>query len=202
LCNFVYYCFDGLGSVVALSDVNSDIVETYSYDVFGQPSAASSVANPYLFTGRRYDNETGLYYYRARYFDYYTGRFIQPDPIGYIGGLNLYTYVKNNPLRFTDPYGFLQMLIGPSVSAGTAGGGTGGIQFVIGPDVGFYVHGGGGGHAGVDYATTMDISIMSGRGSDLSGTSLAIGAAGQIPIIGTGLGLEANVGRNASGCHI
>jgi hypothetical protein len=43
--------------VVALSDSNADVVERYSYDIFGQPSAASSVGNPYLFTGRRYDPE-------------------------------------------------------------------------------------------------------------------------------------------------
>ena len=48
-----YYHFDGLGSVIALSDVNSVIVERYSYDVFGKPSNTSDVNNPYLFTGRK-----------------------------------------------------------------------------------------------------------------------------------------------------
>jgi RHS repeat-associated protein len=85
-----YYHFDGLGSVVALSDVNSVLVERYTYDVFGRPAirdangteiAESAFANPYLFTGRAYDAETGLYYYRARYYDYATGRFLQPDPV-------------------------------------------------------------------------------------------------------------------------
>ena len=47
-----YYHFDGLGSVIALSDQNADLVESYSYDVFGQPSNTSDVNNPYLFTGR------------------------------------------------------------------------------------------------------------------------------------------------------
>jgi RHS repeat-associated protein len=109
-----YYHFDGLGSVVALSDVNSVLVERYTYDVFGRPAirdangteiAASAFANPYLFTGRAYDAETGLYYYRARYYDYATARFLQPDPIGYADGVNLYTYVGNNPLSWTDPFG-------------------------------------------------------------------------------------------------
>ncbi len=49
-----YYHFDGLGSVVALSDVNGVIVEEYSYDVFGEPNRLSDVDNPYLFTGRRF----------------------------------------------------------------------------------------------------------------------------------------------------
>ena len=48
-----YYHFDGVGSVIALSDVNSVIVERYSYDVFGKPSNTSDVNNPYLFTGRK-----------------------------------------------------------------------------------------------------------------------------------------------------
>jgi RHS repeat-associated protein len=99
---------------VALSDVNSVLVERYTYDVFGRPAirdangteiAASAFANPYLFTGRAYDAETGLYYYRARYYDYATGRFLQPDPTGYTDGLNLYAYVRNNPANCLDPLG-------------------------------------------------------------------------------------------------
>jgi RHS repeat-associated protein len=58
-----------------------------------------------MFTGRRYDSESGLYYYRARYYDYYTGRFLQPDPIGYDDGLNVYAYVGNSPLILVDPFG-------------------------------------------------------------------------------------------------
>ncbi len=109
-----YYHLDGLGSVVALSNVNKVLVERYAYDVFGRPTirdpngvvlAASAWGNPYLFTGRAYDGESGLYYYRARYYDYATGRFLQPDPIGYDDGLNLYAYVGNRPCGFVDPSG-------------------------------------------------------------------------------------------------
>lgn len=69
-----YYHFDGLGSVVALSDSSHNIVEKYSYDVFGGVTirdplnairSSSAYGNPYMFTGRAYDSETGNYYYRA-----------------------------------------------------------------------------------------------------------------------------------------
>jgi RHS repeat-associated protein len=100
-----YYHFDGLGSVIALSNENKEIIERYSYDVFGEPNRTSDVNNPYMFTGRRYDPEAGLYYYRARYYDYYTGRFLQPDPIRYDDGMNLYTYCDSNPANCYDPGG-------------------------------------------------------------------------------------------------
>ena len=78
-----YYHYDGLGSVVALSDKDGDTVEKYEYDAYGKVNildagdsvlSESSVANPYFFTGRRFDLETGLYYYRARYYSPALGR--------------------------------------------------------------------------------------------------------------------------------
>ena len=117
-----YYHFNGLGSVIALSDENGDLVESYSYNVFGSPTiydgdgeeiSVSAIGNPYMFTGRRYEQETGLYYYRLRDYNPSLGRFMQNDPIGYAGGMNLYAYCSNNPTNWTDPLGLYGVSIRP-----------------------------------------------------------------------------------------
>jgi len=101
-----YYHFDGLGSVVALSDSNGDSCQSYEYTVYGQVAAEDpNHPNPYMFTGRQFDIETGLYYYRARYYNPHIGRFMQTDPVGYADGINWYLYCRNNPLLFIDPSG-------------------------------------------------------------------------------------------------
>ncbi|MBN1123602.1 MAG: RHS repeat-associated core domain-containing protein [Sedimentisphaerales bacterium] len=106
-----YYLKDPLGSTIGLVggryQRESDR-EFYLYDVYGQPSQdslPSAAGNPYLFTGRRYDPEVGLYYFRARHYDPSTGRFLQTDPISYADSMNLYEYVTSNPFNFIDPLG-------------------------------------------------------------------------------------------------
>lgn len=105
-----YYHQDGRMNVVALTNSSGQIVQTITYDAYGRPSfQQNAVANPYLFAGRRYDAETGWYYYRARFYDPVRGRFLQRDPIGiWTDEANLgngYTYVGNNPLNWVDPVG-------------------------------------------------------------------------------------------------
>ncbi len=101
-----YYHFDALGSVVALSNAAGNTVQTYEYSVFGEVAVEdANHPNPYMFAGVRFDIEIGLYYNRARYYNPFTGRFLQTDPIGYGAGMNIYRYCKNNPLAWTDPFG-------------------------------------------------------------------------------------------------
>ncbi|ADN36346.1 YD repeat protein [Methanolacinia petrolearia DSM 11571] len=106
----IYYQYDGLGSVRGLSDGSGNTVAGYSYDAFGEPDFITGQEyNDFLFTGEQTDSETGLIYLRARYYDPETGRFISKDPFtGFATNtqsLNRYTYVQNNPVRFTDPSG-------------------------------------------------------------------------------------------------
>ncbi|MDZ7616192.1 MAG: RHS repeat-associated core domain-containing protein [Patescibacteria group bacterium] len=113
-----YYHQNSLYSVAALTDASGTVVERYAYSAYGKPlfldsnanvldPQASTIGNPYLFTGRRLDQETGLYYYRARMYDAELGRFVGRDPIGYEGGdWSLYRYVVSAPLAIGDPSGY------------------------------------------------------------------------------------------------
>lgn len=110
-----FYHQNYLNSTSALTDSSGAVVERYSYREYGETSilaadgttvlGASGVSNPYRYTGRRFDDESNLYYYRARFYSPVRGRFLQRDPKGYADGMGLYQYVSSNPLNYVDPFG-------------------------------------------------------------------------------------------------
>jgi RHS repeat-associated protein len=87
-----------------LTDKTGVKVVDYTYDPYGNTTADATIDNPFQYTGRENDN-TGLYYYRARYYSPNQQRFISEDPIRLNGGINVYAYVGGNPISYIDPEG-------------------------------------------------------------------------------------------------
>ncbi len=171
-----YYISDGLGSITALVDSNGNIAQTYRYDSFGNIiNSSGTITQPFTYTGREYDSETGLYYLRARYYDAKIGRFLQEDPIW---GVNAYSYCNNNPINWTDPLGLWS--IGFEFYSEFGGG----IKFGVNPEGGPFL--------------TFRFGVGEGGGFSYepSGTSPGWDPCLEHGPIGLGIGgyAEANVG--------
>ncbi|MPZ77339.1 MAG: PKD domain-containing protein, partial [Deltaproteobacteria bacterium] len=102
-----FYHADGLGSITDMTSQSGAVVQRYTYSSFGKIESQldPNFVQAYRFTARELDEETGLYYYRARYYEPSTGRFLEEDPIGIGDGQNVYAYVGNNGITFIDPLG-------------------------------------------------------------------------------------------------
>ncbi|MGA7813495.1 RHS repeat-associated core domain-containing protein [Caballeronia sp.] len=100
-----YLYADQQGSIVALANSTGATTSSQAYGPFGETEGAP--ASRFAYTGQQYLAPLGLYYYKARMYSPTLGRFLQTDPIGTKDDLNLYAYVKNNPVNFTDPTGLL-----------------------------------------------------------------------------------------------
>ncbi|MDC1174213.1 carboxypeptidase regulatory-like domain-containing protein [Bacteriovoracaceae bacterium] len=132
------YIKDAQGTVVDLVDNSGSKVQHHAYSAFGKllkitdgngndVTDAPPVAPYFTYTGREWDAESGLYYYRARYLDPSTGRFLTVDPDAGdirspITHINKYTYVGNNPVMFVDPSGAIKLkrVLAIAISPGTA----------------------------------------------------------------------------------
>ena len=103
-----FYQEDVLGSVTSLSNGTGALANTYTYDSFGKLTASTgTLVNPFQYTARESDSETGLYFFRARYFDQSGGRFLSEDPTKFGGGVNFYPYVDSSPTNDVDPLGLV-----------------------------------------------------------------------------------------------
>jgi RHS repeat-associated protein len=130
-----YYHADHLGTPIRVSDAFGETVWSAGYAAFGRASVDDNpdgderiVVQNLRFPGQYHDEETGFHYNWYRYYDVSSGRYLQSDPIGLTGGIDLYGYVLNDPLNLIDPDG----RIVPQLIGGVVGGGygyyTGGFQ--------------------------------------------------------------------------
>jgi len=119
-----YYDYNDLGSTADLTTSTGTAANSYSYDAFGNllTPQSSSDTNRYLFSTKEFDARSGLSYFQNRYYDPEIGRWLTPDPLGFVDGVNPYLYCHNNPVNNVDPDGSIsQPLI---VAAGAVIGGA------------------------------------------------------------------------------
>jgi RHS repeat-associated protein len=116
----VYFLHNGQGDVTGLVDNSGSVVATYYYDAFGNHlNTTANSNNPYRYRGYTFDEATGLYYLKARFYDPELARFMQEDT--YRGrqadplSLNLYTYAHNNPVKYYDPTGYAAVWFVPGI---------------------------------------------------------------------------------------
>jgi RHS repeat-associated protein len=163
-----WYLTDQVGSITALVNSAGQVINQVTYDSFGNVLTQTNPAasDRYLFTGREYDSETGLYYYRARYYSPSTGIFISQDPLSFAAGdANLTRYVGNMPTMFSDPFGLMAMAeAAPTTESGLRAGGA-----IVGGTIGFVC-----GYVEAWYSGHPNPMM---KAIDEAGTGVALGAA-------------------------
>jgi len=165
---------DHLGSTSGTVNAVGVLVSTMKYTAFGETRGTGSSSTDYRYTGQREEEEIGLYFYKARFYDAALGRFVQADTIvpdpGNLKSWDRYAYVNNNPINATDPSGHFAWIPALAAAGGIIGAAT--------------------------YGITAAVSGRSFNWIDL-GVSVAVGAAGGA-LIGTGVGAASGVAMLAT----
>ncbi|MEX0744027.1 MAG: RHS repeat-associated core domain-containing protein [Phycisphaeraceae bacterium] len=211
------YLTDALNTVLAQTREDQSVQNYYAYSAYGETTTLGpDEGNPLQYTGRENDG-TGLYYYRARYYDPVLKRFVSEDPIGLRGGINVASYVGGNPVSFADPEGLLTITGGGSVRIPSwikhiipgyigQGGGFGmAIQLTRNgkfcPDLGVFWTGNAGGEdygigrASINLGLQADgIAELAGRGFDYSGHWGLVGGTANFDWDGNFTGGQFNYG--------
>ena len=189
-----FYVTDHLGSVLAVTDADGNLAERYEYDAWGKvlsvtdangnALARSSIGNRILWQAREYSWTTGLYYFRNRWYDPIVGRWINKDPIGIEGGINLYEFCCDNPQNRRDPSGE----VAPWIVAGGIGAAIGGLV---------------GGIYSAENGECVWKGVFSGIvGGGLTGVAFGLVSRASLAGVSTGspwvaAGLTAGIGRGA-----
>ncbi|QDU59938.1 tRNA3(Ser)-specific nuclease WapA precursor [Planctomycetes bacterium Pan216] len=194
--NVEWLLHDHLGTTKDIVDSSGAVVNHLIYDSFGNVvnQSNSLIEVRYKFTGREYDDETGLYYYRARYYDATKGGFISEDPIGFAGrDTNLTRYATNSPTMLSDPSGLWTLGIGPSATVY-----TGILRFNVSLDFHFglsWEHGLSGGII-VSYAVNPALGLGGAVEANLTATT-----AQRVEDLATGTTCTVGIDAGPGGCE-
>jgi RHS repeat-associated protein len=162
------YLYDGRGNVLAVIDNEQAVVASYRYDSFGQLLVASgSLDQPYRFSTKRYLSDVGLYYYGYRFYAPSIGRWINRDPLGEAGGLNLYGFVLNNPVNLIDPTGEIANFA--TAGAGAVFGGVGGAAYSFFSQIGK--------PGGINWGAVGESAVGGAALGAISGATFGLGTA-------------------------
>jgi RHS repeat-associated protein len=188
------YLIDALGSTVELTGATGTTEEQYSYSPFGSQSATgATTTNSYNYTGRETDG-LGINYYRARYYNPNTGRFLSEDPLGFMAGINFYAYAGNNPVSFRDSFGQYTTQSGLSGSVTYNGFGVYGSIGLAADNqgnLGWYWSWGGGAGVGLGLSGSLGIGGAISNAQNISDLAGPFGNASVV--LGDGLGGTADV---------
>jgi len=214
------YHFDATGNTVALTDQSGSIANTYAYKPFGEMTQGQTqtITQPFTYVGQYgvMAEPYGYYYMRARYYDSGSGRFVSEDPLGFGGGdVNLYAYVRGNPVGWVDPSGLWTAQIGANIGYtlpfclsgsfffGIAVDDCGGVAGFHGGGVGYGAGAGGSLSIGAAVSNAMTVndlggafvnaSIGAGIGGHVSVDSFA-GPSDHGLVIGSGVSLGIGIG--------